>query len=89
MAGGMGKRPSFGTLADRTAASQHDMKQSTDSPPLRHCYVTDAHGRLPALLLEWRRREDGWHGRVVRPVCEHEVWVVVEEWLPSGLLDPA
>ena len=59
-----------------------------EPPPIRHCWVTDSHGRLPALLLEWSRREDGWHGRVVRPVLEDGAWLVVEEWLPAGLLDP-
>jgi hypothetical protein len=60
-----------------------------ESPTVRHCWVTDSHGRSPALLLEWRRHEDGWHGRVVRPVLEGDAWLVVEEWLPAGLLDPA
>ena len=55
---------------------------------LKHCWVTDRHGRLPALLLAWQRRTDGWHGRVVRPIHDGEGWVVVEEWLPAGLLDP-
>ena len=32
--------------------------------------VTDRHGRLPGLLLEWRRTASGWQGRVVRPVLE-------------------
>lgn len=89
MAGGMNKRASFGTLADRTAANVRDLAGSQEPPPLRHCFVTDMHGRQPALLMGWRRREDGWHGRVVRPVLEDGSWVVVEEWLPSGLLDPA
>jgi hypothetical protein len=55
---------------------------------VKHCWVTDRHGRLPALLLGWQRRTDGWHGRVVRPVHDGDGWVVVEEWLPAGLLDP-
>ena len=58
-------------------------------PPIRHCWVSDRHGRWPGLLLEWRRREDGWHGRVVRPVREDDGWQVVEEWLPAALLGPA
>jgi len=56
---------------------------------LKHCWVTDRQGRLPALLLEWRRTVDGYQGRVVRPVFEDGSWLVVEEWLPAGLLDPA
>ena len=61
----------------------------SEPPTIRHCWVTDSHGRLPALLLEWRRREDGWHGRVVRPAIEHGEWLVVEEWLPAAMLEPA
>lgn len=57
-------------------------------PPVKHCWVTDQHGRLPGLLLGWQQRVDGWYGRVVRPVDEGDGWVVVEEWLPAGLLDP-
>lgn len=59
------------------------------APSVKHCYVTDVEGRLPALLLEWRQTEGGWQGRVVRPVLDDVGWVVVEEWLPAGLLDPA
>ncbi len=57
---------------------------------LKHCWVSDEHGRLPALLLEWRRTEGGYQGRVVRPVLDRELgWVVVEEWLPASFLEPA
>jgi hypothetical protein len=49
--------------------------------------VTDRHGRLPGLLLEWRRNASGWQGRVVRPALEADEWIVVEEWLPAELLD--
>jgi hypothetical protein len=51
--------------------------------------VMDRHGRLPGLLLEWRRTTAGWQGRVVRPVLEASGWIVVEEWLPAELLAPA
>ena len=57
--------------------------------PLRHCWVTEEHGRLPGLLLEWRRTDSGWQGRVVRPVLEEGRWVVVEEWLPAQWLAPS
>jgi hypothetical protein len=57
---------------------------------LKHCWVVDEHGRLPALLLGWRRLESGFQGRVIRPVWETELgWVVVEEWLPAQQLEPA
>ena len=58
-------------------------------PPstVKHCWVTDRHGRLPGLLLEWRRVASGWQGRVVRPALEADAWIVVEEWLPAELLE--
>jgi hypothetical protein len=59
---------------------------------LRHCWVRDQHGRLPALLLEWRRTASGWQGRVVHPVPDPAGlggWILVEEWLPAGTLDQA
>lgn len=85
MTGGMSRRSDYGSMADRTAGGRRG-----DAPamPLRHCWVTDSNGRLPALLLEWRQVEGGWRGRVVHPVRENGVWVVVEEWLPAALLDP-
>ena len=80
----MSKRGSWGSMSDRVAARAEPVP-----PSIKHCYVTGVEGRLPALLLEWRRTEGGWQGRVVRPVLEDAAWVVVEEWLPAGLLDPA
>jgi hypothetical protein len=56
---------------------------------IRHCWVTDEHGRLPALMLEWRQTVSGWQGRVVRPVLEEGCWLAVEEWLPAGMLSSA
>lgn len=81
-------------MAERTgarpdsAADAEDV-DTPDLPPIKHCFVTDAHGRLPALLLEWRRGDDGFEGRAVRPVSEAGGWIVVEEWLPAGMLEPA
>lgn len=83
VAGGLGKRGIWGSMTERVAASAAPVP-----PPMKHCYVTDVHGQLPALLLEWRQTESGWQGRVVRPVLDGNAWVVVEEWLPAGLLDP-
>jgi hypothetical protein len=96
MAGGMSRRG-----VDR--ASLHERIHGTpppaeeNSPPvalvrraptaLRHCWVTDERGRLPGLLIEWRRTVSGWQGRVVRPVLKEAGWLVVEEWLPSEVLE--
>lgn len=57
----------------------------TPPPALKHCWVTDTHGRLPALLLAWRRLRR--QGRPSRGL-EHGEWDLVEEWLPAALLDP-
>ena len=57
---------------------------------LRHVWVTaDENGRVPALLLEWRERPDGWQGRAVRPVLDAEDgrWVAHEEWTPLANLE--
>ena len=91
MAGGMNKRGSWGSMTDRIAASrsQESVPEAPQAPPIKHCWVSDRHGRLPALLLEWRELEGAWRGRVVRAVNEGDGWVVVEEWLPADLLDPA
>jgi hypothetical protein len=64
-------------------------KLVAERPPIRHCWVTDEHGRLPGLLLEWRRTVSEWQGRVVRPVLEEGCWMVVEEWLPERSLEAA
>jgi hypothetical protein len=83
MAGGMSKRGAWGPMSERVSA-----ESVPEPPPIRHCWVTDSNGRLPGLLLEWRQVEGVWRGRVVHPVLEDDAWVVVEEWLPAGLLDP-
>lgn len=87
----MGRRGSLpiGERVNRTAEHAEPAAAEPEPSPIRHCWVTDRHGRLPALLLEWQHRADGWHGRVVRPVREAGGWHVVEEWLPAGLLGPA
>lgn len=96
MAGGMGRRGDRISLHERI----HDTPPPIEPRPderanisarrpqaIRHCWVTDEHGRLPGLLLEWRRTASGWQGRVVRPTLEAGEWLVVEEWLPAELLE--
>lgn len=71
-------------MAERVAADRQP--DATPEPPaVRHCFVTDRYGRLPALLLEWRQRPDGWHDRVVRLVLEADAWIVVERGCQLGL----
>lgn len=82
-------------MADRVARSQGadaaSPRPEPGSPvlPVKHCWVSDEHGRLPGLLLAWRRTESGFQGRVVRPVPDADGWVVVDEWLPADRLSPA
>ena len=104
VAGGMNKRGSWGPMSRRVTqnASAPDaegiqvepiqpLREPTQGPSgMKHCWIDDEHGRLPGFLLEWRRSEAGFQGRVVRPVRDPEWgWVVVEEWLPAALLCPA
>jgi hypothetical protein len=88
----------YGTMAERIAATK-----AAAAPPrpaetaprgpeaLKHCWVAHQHGRVPGLLIEWRRTAAGWQGRVVHPVPDPDVrggWILVEEWLPAATLDP-
>ena len=93
MAGGIGRRGDRVSLHERihgTAPRESERRAPPAArPPVKHCWVTDQHGRRPGLLLEWRRTASGWQGRVVRPVLEAGAWIVVEEWLPAELLAEA
>ena len=92
------------TMAERVAATRRTPSSTSapiaPSPPspalspspvdrLKHCWVSDEHGRLPGLLLEWRKVVAGWQGRVVHPVPEPgtQGWILVEEWLPAERLE--
>lgn len=96
----MRRRGDLGSLAERTGAAQRDLATTTPpapvppstdapAPPVKPCWVTDRHGRLPGLLLGWRRTSEGFQGRVVRAVRDDEGWIVVEEWMPATMLAPA
>jgi hypothetical protein len=94
VAGGMNKRGAWGSMSQRVsqdAAAQDAEARPTQPQPsgIKHCWVDDEHGRMPGLLLQWRRTESGFQGRVVRPVLDPEWgWVVVDEWLPASSLGP-
>jgi hypothetical protein len=87
------------SLADRAARSGVPAPPPPPDPPPvrrpageghgRHCWVhdpPDAPGTWPGLLVEWRHREDGWHGRVAYTVVGAHGPVLVEAWLPAEQL---
>jgi hypothetical protein len=79
-AAGSGVRPE---LPPRPAAP-HDVAEG------RHCWVhdpPDAGGTWPGLLVEWRRGEAGWQGRVVYTVVASAGPRLVEAWLPAARLE--
>jgi hypothetical protein len=88
-----------GTLADRAARSGVPGAPASEPSPTsrrpagdghgRHCWVRDppdARGTWPGLLVEWRQRENGWHGRVAYTVSGAQGPVLVEAWLPAEQL---
>ena len=78
------------TMAERVAAS----KPKPPACPAKHCWVADALDfrgvKRPGLLVEWRRTDGEWFGRVVY-VAEVRTgtWATVKEWLPASLLTMA
>lgn len=74
------------TAPDRSTPAEAEV--SAEPPRVRHCWVTDEHGRLPGLLLGWRRTHSGWQGRVVHLVDQAGSWVVVEDWVAAVHLEP-
>lgn len=85
----MGNR-GWGPMADRVRSSDGPGAAAPRPPAdLKHCWVLDQNGRLPALLLGWRRIGEQYDGRVVRLVHQDGAWIVVEEWLPQQMLEKA
>jgi hypothetical protein len=79
-------------MAERVASSDTTATPAAPDRPgsLKHCWVLDGEGRLPGLLLEWRRGERGFEGRVVHAVDDPQLgWIVVEEWVSAERLGPA
>ncbi len=87
MAGGMGPKGDGVSLHERIHGTPPP--RQSDPAKVKHCWVTDRHGRLPGLLLEWRRTASGLQGRIVRPTLEAGIWIIVDEWLPAELLHEA
>jgi hypothetical protein len=77
-------------MTERVKRADAEAHEHPPAPAFKHCWVIDDHGRLPALLLEWRRIQGAFEGRVVHAVRDADgEWILVEEWLPAGLLAPA
>jgi hypothetical protein len=55
MAGGMTRKGDRVSLYERI----NGQPPQVESPPVKPCWVTDRHGRLPGLLLEWRDTGSG------------------------------
>lgn len=79
------------TPAPVVAQAPASSSAGSDDYPARHCFVSlpvDSTHPRPALLIEWRRIDNGrWEGRVAY-VAELRPgrWALVEEWVPAELL---
>jgi len=86
----MSKRGAYGSMADRVARGRAPTPSAAESVPrVRHVWVRTDHGRLPGLLIGWRKLGERWQGRVLHPRQEASGWSVVEVWLPAEDLEPA
>ena len=80
-----GVRPAPAPQPGPRPVAPHDVAEG------RHCWVhdpPDAAGTWPGLLVEWRRGEAGWQGRVVYTVVSAAGSRLVEAWLPAVRLEP-
>ncbi len=84
MRGGYGSSQ-HGSLADRHRTAQPAATvPSGPESPARHCRVDGE----PGLLVEWRRGEQGWEGRVVSVTWLDAVgWATIDRWLPAADLE--
>ncbi|MCA0143407.1 hypothetical protein [Blastococcus sp. LR1] len=83
------------SLGDRAASSGITVEPPSVPDTVReegrHCWVRDppeTPGIWPGLLVEWRRRDAGWEGRVVYTVPRPQGPALVEAWLPAARLEP-
>ena len=78
MSKGSGKRGQD-NLASRTGT----VPPADPPSPARHCLVNGQ----PSLLVEWRRVETDWEGRVISVVwVQGAGWATVERWLPASAI---
>lgn len=76
-----------------TPAAPSPVSPPSASPaePVRPCWYEAPWGRQPALLLQWRRSEDGGYLGLVVVAAPDETgsgWTVVRLWADSSLLAP-
>lgn len=88
MAGGMDRTRGRRPLSERVAVAA-----PTAAAASAHCWVVgdpQHPGRLPALLLEWQQRQDGWWGRVVYVIPDRggDGQRLVERWIAAAHLKP-
>lgn len=82
-------------LQDRRRAGEPRVDEAPASRELQsHCWVIDAPGhpgRYAGLLVEWRRDQGNWSGRVVYVIPEPGGGVprLIERWLPAACLQQA
>lgn len=89
MAGGLGRGAGV-PLRDRVRGAESQAPADPPECPARHCWVAapvDGSRPRPGLLLEWRKVDHRWEGRVVYAAeLRPGRWATVEEWIPAELL---
>jgi hypothetical protein len=79
---------------EQVGRNSSDQPEARPPTPLgRHCWavgVPGRPGRWLALLVDWRRRDDGWSGRVLLAYQDAEdgCTTVVDTWLSASYLRP-
>ena len=80
-------------LKDRPVAGPGTPPQATGrAERARHCWVDSATGDEVAhagLVIEWRRRTEGWSALVTYVVDDQGSPVIVTQWVDGVLLRPA
>lgn len=87
-----GRGESLSQRVAETKARQQGGPPSGTSEPVpatRHCWYDGPQGRQASLLLEWRKVENGFDGRIAVAVPDSSGWGLVEMWVDSALLHPA
>lgn len=81
-------------LKDRPTDTATGRPPPATAPGKRHCWVSgpaESPGPWPGLILEWQRNQEAgaWRARMTWVVDEGPEPVLVQQWLPSGLVRPA